>query len=161
MDQCTHMEESLPDCDDGEELIDTKFGGVRSMNHRLQPSKLCLQLLIWQCQYQNWSWRHNWEGYSRLSVECTPQSLVSISSSQSSLNAKPCCMCVNRSTQDLEIYSIISRPLNISYTRSIIGRAEVGCLSNSHIQVWCLSAPLHDLCLINFFPCVCIDLFKT
>ena len=32
---------------DGEELIDTKLGVVHSTDNRLQPSKVCLQLLIW------------------------------------------------------------------------------------------------------------------
>ena len=105
-------------------------------------------------------WRHNWEGCSRLSVECTPPSLVSISSSPSSLSAKLCSMCVHRSDQDLEIYSIISSPVPISYTRGIVVRAVVGCPSNAHLHAWCLSPPLHHLCLLNFVPCVCIDPFK-
>ena len=39
------MEQSLADIDDGEELIDTKLGGVHFTDNRLQPSQLCLQLL--------------------------------------------------------------------------------------------------------------------
>ena len=104
--------------------------------------------------------RHTWQGCSRLSVECTAPSLVSISFSPSPLSAKPCSMSVHRSMQNLEIYSIISSPVPISYTRGIIGRAVVGCPSNEHLQVLCLSAPLHYLCLFNIIRCVCIDPFK-
>ena len=41
------MEQSLADRCDGDELIDTKLGGVLSTDNRLQPSKAILQCLIW------------------------------------------------------------------------------------------------------------------
>ena len=79
-------------------------------------------------------------GCSQLSIECTPPSLVSISSSPLPLSAKLCSMSVHRSVQELEIYCIISRPVPISVAGSIIGRAVVGCPSNVHSQDWCVSA---------------------
>ena len=63
------------------------------------------------------SWRHTWEGCSRLSIKCTHPSLVSISCSLSPPSGKLCTMCLHRSVQDLEIYGKISRPVPISYTR--------------------------------------------
>ena len=36
------MEQSLADTGDGEELIETKVGGVNSMDSPLQPSQVCL-----------------------------------------------------------------------------------------------------------------------
>ena len=105
--------------------------------------------------------RHNWEGCSLLSIKCTPPTLVSISSPPLSLSAKLCSICVHWSVQDLEIYHIISRPLPIAYSTGIIGRAVVCCPSNAHPQLWCLSAPLHRLCLLNFVPWECIDPFKS
>ena len=60
---------------------------------------------------------------------------------------KLCSICVHRSVQGLEFYSVINIPLPILFTRSIIGRALVGAPSNVHYQVWCLSAPLHHICL--------------
>ena len=57
------------------------------------------------------SWRHSWEGCSRLSIEYTPPNLVSFSSSPLPMSAKFCSKCVHRSVQDLEIYRIISRPV--------------------------------------------------
>ena len=101
------------------------------------------------------------EGRSRLSVECTSPTLVSISSSPSPLSAKLCSMSVHRSVQKLEFYRIISRPRPISHSRGTLGRTVVGCPSNAHPQLWCLSTPLHHLCLLNFVPLVCIDLFKV
>ena len=95
-----------------------------------------------------------------MSVECTPPSLVSTTSFPSLLCVKLCSKSVHRSVNDLVIYRIITRPKIISYTRGIFGRAVVGCPSNEHLQVWCLSAPLHDLCLLNFASCVCIDTLK-
>ena len=80
------------------------------------------------------SWRYTWEGYRRLSVECIPPSLVSISSSPSLLSAKLCSMCVHRSIQDLETYRIISRPVPLSESGGILDRAAVGCTSNQHFQ---------------------------
>ena len=41
------MKQSLANRSDGEELIDTNLGGVHSTDSRLQPSQLCLQLIIW------------------------------------------------------------------------------------------------------------------
>ena len=93
-----------------------------------------------------------WEGCSGLSVERTPPSLEFTTSSPSRLSVKLRSMSVNRSAQDLEIYRIISRPVNIPEAGGILGRAVVGCPSNSHLQVWCLPPPLHHLCLLNFVP---------
>ena len=92
-----------------------------------------------------------------MSVECTPPTLLSTSSSRSPLSAKLCSTCVHRSVQDLKIYRIICRPVPISYTKGIIERAVACCLSYAHLQVWCLPALLHHLCLQTFVPCVCID----
>ena len=89
-----------------------------------------------------------------MSVECTPPSLVSICSSPLSLSAILCYMCVHRSIHDLEIYHIISRTEPMSEAVGIFGRAIVGHPSNTHLKVWCLSAPLHHLCLLNFVPSV-------
>ena len=105
-------------------------------------------------------WRHTWEDCSRLSIECTPLSLVYTSSSPSLLSAKLFSMSAHRSVQDLEIYRITTRAVPISYTRGKLGRAVVGCPLNSHLQVWCVPAPLNHLCQLNFVPCLCIDLFK-
>ena len=77
------------------------------------------------------------------------------------LSAKLCPMCVHRSVQELEFYCIFSRLMPISYARGILWRAVGLCPSNAHHQVWCLSAPFHHLCLLNFVPCVCIDPFKS
>ena len=41
------MKQSLADRGDGEELIDTKLGGVHSTDSQLQLSNLFLQLMIW------------------------------------------------------------------------------------------------------------------
>ena len=46
-DRCTHVEQSLADRGDREELVDKKLGGVHSKDNRLQPYEVCLQLLIW------------------------------------------------------------------------------------------------------------------
>ena len=35
------------DRSDGEVVVDNKLGGAHSTDNRLQPSQLCLQLLIW------------------------------------------------------------------------------------------------------------------
>ena len=85
----------------------------------------------------------------RAVVVCTPPNLLSTSSSPSPLSAKLCFTCVHRSVQNLEICSIISRPVPISYTRGIIGRAVVVCPSNAQLQVWCLPTPLHHVSLLN------------
>ena len=45
--RCTHMEQSLEDKGDGEELMDSKLWGVLSTEDRLQLSQISLQLLIW------------------------------------------------------------------------------------------------------------------
>ena len=103
---------------------------------------------------------HIWEGRSRLSVKCTPPTLVLINSSPSPLSVKFCPMWVHRSVQDLEINRIFSRLMPISYATSILWRTISLCPSNAHIQLWCLSAPLHHICLLNFVPCVSIDPFK-
>ena len=66
-------------------------------------------------------------------------------------------MCVHQSVQDLEIYSIINKPVPISEDGGMLGRAIVGCPSNAHLRGWYLSAPVHHLCLQKFVPCVCID----
>ena len=49
-------------------------------------------------------------------------------------------------------YSLVSRLKPITYTMDIFRRAVVGRPSNAHLQLWCLSAPLHLLCLLNFIP---------
>ena len=106
-------------------------------------------------------YRHIWEGRSRLSVEWTPRSLVSMSSYASPLSAKLCSMCVHRSVEELEFYCIVSRLMPISYAGSILSRAVGLCPSNAHPQLWCLWAPLHHLCLLSFVPRVSIDPFKS
>ena len=45
--RCTLMELSLADRGDGEELIDTKIGGVHLTDSWQQPSKVCLKPDIW------------------------------------------------------------------------------------------------------------------
>ena len=104
--------------------------------------------------------RHTWEGCDRLSVECTPPTLSSVYSSPSSLSGKLCSRSVYPSVKHLEFYHILSKLIPISYTRGIIGRAVVGCPSNAHLQLWCPSAPLHQLCLLNFDRGVCIQPFR-
>ena len=52
-------------------------------------------------------YRHVWEGRTRLSVECIPPSLVSISFSPSPLPVKLCHVCLHRSVQELEFYSLV------------------------------------------------------
>ena len=104
---------------------------------------------------------HIWEGRSRLTVKCTPPPLVSISSSPSPLSVKLCLMSAHRSVQELEFYSLVSRLKPTSYTMGIFVRAVVGCTSNPHLQLWCLSAPLHHLCLLSFVLRVSIDLFNV
>ena len=103
---------------------------------------------------------HNW-GRRSLSIECTPKTLVSISSTSSLVSAKLCSMSVHQSIQELEFYRIISRLNPISYAREILERAIVDCLSNTHPHIWCLSAPLQHLCLQTFLPWVCIDPYKS
>ena len=71
------------------------------------------------------------------------------------LNFVPC-MCID----PFKIYSLISRLESKPYTRGILGRDVAGSPSNAHPQVWCLSAPLHYLCLLKFVSCVCIIPFK-
>ena len=46
-DLCTLMKQSIANISDGEELIDTKVGGVRSTDKDLRPSQLCLYWVIW------------------------------------------------------------------------------------------------------------------
>ena len=104
--------------------------------------------------------RRIWEGCSRLSVKCTPSTLVSICSSPSPLFAKLCSMSVSRAVKDLEFSRIISSLLPIVYTWGKFGRAIVGCPSTAHRQLWCLSAPLHHLCLLSLVPWVCVNPFK-
>ena len=99
------------------------------------------------------------EGRMSLSFKCTLPTLVSISSSPSALSVKLCPMCVHRSVQEFEFYRIINRIMPIC--RGILWRAVRLCPSNAHLQLWCLSAPLHHLCLLNFVQCVCIDPFKS
>ena len=101
------------------------------------------------------SWRQSWEGCSRLSIQCTLSSLVSISSSPSPLYAKLCSICVHRS-----VYCIISRPVPISGAGGIFGRGVAGCLSDVHHQLWWLSAPLNHLYLLNLVSWVSNDPFK-
>ena len=106
-------------------------------------------------------YKHIWEGCSCLSVKYTPPTLVSISSSPSPLPVKLCSMSIHQSVQELEFYSLVSRLKPTSYTIiGIFGRAVVGCPSDAHLQLWCLSAPAHHLCLLTFVPCASIDPFK-
>ena len=102
-----------------------------------------------------------WEGRSWLPVEWTPPTLVSISYSPSPLSVTLCSMSVHRSVQDLEFYGLISRLMPILNTRGILGRVVVSCPSNAQTQLRCLSAPHHNLCLLNFVALGCIDPFKS
>ena len=106
-------------------------------------------------------WRHTWEGQETLSVECTLSTLVSTSSSPSPMSAKLCSMSVHRSVQELDFLRIVSRRRPILYTGGKLWRAWRLCPSNAHPQIWCLSAPVHHLSLLNFVPWVCIDPFKS
>ena len=69
---------------------------IRSRVRILRPSRQAEALII--------HYRHIREGRSRLSVECTPPTLVSISSSPSPLSAKLCSMSVHRSVQELDYF---------------------------------------------------------
>ena len=71
-----------------------------------------------------------------------------------------CPMSVHRCVQELEFYSVVNRLKPLTYTIGIFGRAVVSCPPNAHLQVWCLSATLHQICVLNFVQCVCIDPFK-
>ena len=93
-----------------------------------------------------------WRAVKSLSVECTPPTLVFISFSPSYLSVYLCRMCVHQSLQELKFYSLVTRLKPISYTMCIIGRAVDLRPSDAHPQLWCLSAPLHYLCLLNFVP---------
>ena len=103
--------------------------------------------------------RHNGEDCRSLSVECTPPTLMSISSSPSPVSVKLCCLRVHWSVHDLKFYRIISRLMPICYTWGIMGRAVDLCQSNAYLQFWCLPAPYHPLCLLNFVPWVSMDPF--
>ena len=46
-DRCTHVEQSLEDRGDEEELVDNKLGCVDSMDNQIHPYQVFLQLLIW------------------------------------------------------------------------------------------------------------------
>ena len=96
------------------------------------------------------SWRHNLEGYSRLSVECTPPSLVSTSSSQSPLSAKLCSMRVHRSVQDLEINSIISRPVPYQKLEAYLGglQSVVSQMHTARLGIYQLLS-ITSICLIS------------
>ena len=109
----------------------------------------------------HYSYRHTWEGCSRLSVKCTPPNLVSISSSPSNLSAKHCSMSVHGSIQEFDFCRILSRLIIISNNRGIILRTVVGDPSNAHPQLWRLSGPLHHLYLLNLVPWVYIDAFNS
>ena len=61
------------------------------------------------------------------------------------LSAKHYSMSVHRSVHDLEFHQIISRLEPISEAGGILGRDVVGCPSNAHPQLWCLSAQFHHL----------------
>ena len=62
-----------------------------------------------------------------LSINCTPSTLVSISSSSSLLSAKRCSMSVHQSVQE---YDLLSWQITISYTGGTFSRAAVGYPSN-------------------------------
>ena len=51
--------------------------------------------------------------------------------------------------------------MSILHTSCILWKAAVSCPSKHTLQLWCLSAPLHHLCPLNFVPWVCIDPFKS
>ena len=63
------------------------------------------RILIRQIIHQ----RHTWDRLSRLSVECTTPTLVSICSFSSPLSAKFCSMSVHQSVKGLEFYRITGR----------------------------------------------------
>ena len=90
------------------------------------------------------------EDCSRLSIECTLPTWVSICFSPSSLSAILCSMSVHGSLHELEFCRIISMLSPISYSRRKLRRTVVDCPSNAHLQPWCLLVPLHHLCLLNF-----------
>ena len=51
-----NIDKSLIDRGDGEELINTKLGGVHSTDSRLQPTQVCLQRIRWtlaRCKFLN------------------------------------------------------------------------------------------------------------
>ena len=77
---------------------------------------------------------------------------MSICSSPSPLSAKYCSMSVLPLLQKLEFYRIISRTVPILHSRGTFWRAVVGRPSNAHLQLWCLCAPLHHLCLMSVRP---------
>ena len=104
--------------------------------------------------------RHTLEGCSRLSVKCTPSTLVSVNSPPSPLSAKLCSISVQWSVQKLAFYRIISRLKSISHSTGTLKRDVVCCPSNAHPQLWSLSTALHHLCLLNFVPWVCIHPFR-
>ena len=76
--------------------------------------------------------RHTWEGCSRLSIVCTPPTLVSITSSPSPLFSKFCSTSFHQSVQKLEFYHLITRLKPTSFARGILGRAVNLCPSNAH-----------------------------
>ena len=93
--------------------------------------------------------RHSGEGRRSLSVEYTPPTLVSTSSSLSPLSAKVCSMSVHQSVHGLQFYLVISWQMH--FTWGIVGWAVDLCPSNAHLQLWCLPAPHYPLCLLKFF----------
>ena len=66
-DQCKVMEKSLEDRSDGEELIDTKVGGVHLTDSQIQPCEIWA-LACWLCGKILTSERidgHSWNKFSR------------------------------------------------------------------------------------------------
>ena len=59
-------------------------------------------------------------------------------------------MSVHQSDQELPFYSLLSRLMPISYTRGILEWAIVGFPLNVHPKLVCLSAPLHQISLLEF-----------
>ena len=88
-------------------------------------------------------------GCSWMFVECTPPTLVSICSSPPNLSAKHYSMSVDRFVQELvHTQQAIAHIIH----QRLTWWAVIGCPSNVHPQRWCLSAPLHQTCLLNFNP---------
>ena len=80
-----------------------------------------------------------------ISHGCPSNAHLELWSLSTPLSAKLCSMSMHRSDQMLEFYRIISRLMSIIHSRGTLWRAVVYCLSNAHLQLWSLSAPLQPL----------------
>ena len=78
-----------------------------------------------------------------MSVECTPPTLVSISSSQSPLSAKLCSMSIHRSVRELEFYCVISKANAhfLCYRHSLEGRRSLSVKYTPPTLVYISSSP--------------------